>query len=139
MFVASATVLTLACSLGFPTQGNSLGTDASYQDCLEWLNIATVWLCGICLIALLVALYRNIYATSLVKRSIEKRFDTLMKDLAMPDVVVSADGVGRVVSAAGGARFFLFFEWVAYLSFVLMVVGLVVRYGILAAIYPVLP
>lgn len=140
MFIASATVLTLVCSLGLPTRGTSLGIGNQNQSWYSWLNIAIVWLCGICLIALLVALYRNILATRKATDIVADRWESLKVSALIPsDVAFDDDGECTITVTIAVPRFFLFFERVAYPSFVLMVVGLVVRYGILAAIYPVLP
>lgn len=128
MFIASATILTLACSLIRPESDNPEYISACYSCRLYWTNIATVSLNGICLLALGLVLYRNIYATNRVRRNIEKRFDTLSQELKLPPDVVSVDGEYKTISVSGKLMFFSICEWVAYVSFAFMVIGLMLRY-----------
>jgi hypothetical protein len=129
MFVASATILTLVCSLGRPISGNPGGIHACYPDCTYWISIATVLLNGICLLALSAALYQNIRATSQVMHRIEERFDDLKETLLIPaDDALIVDGECKIISRVEISRFFSVCEMVAYISFILMVIGLVFRY-----------
>ncbi len=128
MFIASATILTLVCSLVRPVSDNPEYISACYSCRLYWTNIATVLLNGICLLALGLVLYRNIYATDQVRRNIEKRFDTLSQELKLPSDAVFVDGEYKIISVSGRLSFFAVCEWVAYISFGFMVIGLMLRY-----------
>jgi|UniRef100_UPI003FEFFED1 hypothetical protein len=130
MFIAAATILTLVCSLGDSISGSSPDIGCCGPDRAIWyLNTATVLLNGICLLALLGSLYQNIRATSQLMRRIEERFDALKKTLLIPaDDALLVDGEYRTISSVGKSWFFSVCEWVAYISFILVVAGLIFRY-----------
>ena len=129
MFVASATILTLVCSLGKSISGNPDGILFDYPYYSWYLNIAIVLLNGLCLIALLISLSQNIHATDQVKRNVEDRFEQLKSLLTIPrDGVVCVDGEYKIISSVDKSWLFSVCEQVAYISFILMVIGLVFRY-----------
>jgi hypothetical protein len=48
--------------------------------------------------------------------------------LKLPPDVVSVDGEYKTISVSGKLMFFSICEWVAYVSFAFMVIGLMLRY-----------
>jgi hypothetical protein len=64
-----------------------------------------------------------------IMRRIEERFDALKKTLLIPaDDALLVDGEYRTISSVGKSWFFSVCEWVAYISFILVVAGLIFRY-----------
>lgn len=126
MLIASATVLVLSVSLNSATPGNQSGT-IDHLDYSCWLNIATVVMNGICLLALLFALYQNIRTSKMAIDKIREQ-EALVKAIgrvSLDDAVVIDDEVSKTL-AVEKSRFFAACEIIAYVSFGLLIVCLLV-------------
>lgn len=130
MFVASATILTLVCSLHTPEPDTCrIACTTGLNHLTEWIGIATILLCGICLLALLGALSQNIFATCREADIVSARFEAVKSILSIPESgVLSSGGECRSVISVERPVFFSICEWVSYISFALLVVCLVVQY-----------
>lgn len=99
MLIASATVLVLSVSLNSATPGNQSGT-IDHLDYSCWLNIATVVMNGICLLALLFALYQNIRTSKMAIDKIREQ-EALVKAIgrvSLDDAVVIDDEVSKTLA-----------------------------------------
>lgn len=124
LLIASATILVLSVSLNQPISGNQSGTIIHWPySC--WLNIATILLNGICLLALLFALYQNIHTNNKVIDKIRAQEAHLKTAGRIPvDGVVVIDGKASQTLSVGKSRFFAVCELIAYVSFGLLIVCL---------------
>ncbi len=124
LLIASATILVFSVSLIQPISGNQSGTIIHWPySC--WLNIATILLNGICLLALLFALYQNIHTNNKAIDKIRAQEAHLKTTGRIPvDDVVAIDGRVSLTLTVGKYRFFAVRELIAYVSFGLLIVCL---------------